>query len=63
MSDKITLSSDGSLQVPDRLVLPFIEGDGVGPEVWKAARLVIDASVEKAYRGARAITWKYIYAG
>jgi isocitrate dehydrogenase len=63
MSDKITLSQDGSLQVPDRPVIPFIEGDGVGPEVWKAARIVIDAAVEKAYGGARAIEWKEIYAG
>ncbi|MEJ2745738.1 MAG: isocitrate/isopropylmalate family dehydrogenase, partial [bacterium] len=42
---------------------PFIEGDGVGPEVWNASRLVIDAAVEKAYHSARAIGWKEIYAG
>ena len=63
MPEIISCSPDGSLVVPDNPIIPFIEGDGVGPEVWRAARRVIDAAVERAYRGARAIEWKEIYAG
>ncbi len=54
---------DGKLLVPDNPVIPFIEGDGVGPDVWRAARRVIDAAVERAYRGSRKVAWQEVYAG
>jgi len=53
----------GALVVPDHPVIPFIEGDGIGPDVWRAARRVLDASVEKAYQGQRSIRWKEVLAG
>ena len=62
-TQKITMSADGLLQVPDRPVIPFIEGDGIGPDVWRASRTVLDAAVEKAYDGKRAIEWKEMLAG
>ena len=55
---------DGALQVPDRPIIPFIEGDGTGPDIWRAARAVFDAAVERAYPdGRRAIAWKEVLAG
>lgn len=63
MPEIIRCAPDGSLLVPDNPIIPFIEGDGVGPEVWRAARRVIDAAVERAYKGARAIEWRELYAG
>jgi isocitrate dehydrogenase len=63
MADLITIAPDGSLLVPDNPIIPFIEGDGVGPEVWHAARQVIDAAVERAYSGSRAIEWKELLVG
>ena len=59
---KITLSK-GVLKVPDQPVIPFIEGDGTGPDIWAASVRVFDASVEKAYKGRRTIIWKEVYAG
>lgn len=59
---KITKTSS-ELHVPDRPVIPFIEGDGIGPDVWHAAKEVLDAAVDKAYKGARAIQWKEVLAG
>jgi len=53
----------GKLQVPDTPVLPFIEGDGTGPDIWRAAQRVFDAAVEKAYGGRRQIAWKEVLAG
>lgn len=53
----------GKLVVPDNPILPFIEGDGTGPDIWKAAVRVFDAAVEKAYGGAKKIDWKEVYAG
>jgi isocitrate dehydrogenase len=53
---------DGALRVPDRPIIPFIEGDGTGPDIWRAAKLVIESAVEKAYGGARSIRWMQIYA-
>ncbi|RKY79947.1 NADP-dependent isocitrate dehydrogenase, partial [candidate division KSB1 bacterium] len=47
------LEADGSVSVPDLPVIPCIEGDGIGPDIWKAARRVLDAAVEKAYGGKR----------
>ena len=60
---KITMSTDGKLQVPDCPVIPFIEGDGIGPDVWSASRKVLDAAVEKIYNGKRRIEWKEMLAG
>ena len=59
---KITIDN-GRLQVPDNPVIPFIEGDGIGPDVWRASRQVLDAAVAKAYNGQRRITWLEVYAG
>ena len=59
---KITISN-GILKVPDQPVIPFIEGDGTGPDIWAASVRVFDASVEKAYKGRRTIIWKEVYAG
>lgn len=59
----ITLNADGSLNVPNNPVIPFIEGDGIGVDVTPAMRTVIDAAVEKAYHGERKIDWLEIYAG
>jgi isocitrate dehydrogenase len=61
--EKITQSSDGRLQVPDCPILPFIEGDGTGPDIWAAAVRVFDAAVEKAYGGRRKIAWYEVLAG
>jgi len=61
--EKITIGQDGSLNVPNNPVIPFIEGDGIGPDIWAAAERVLDAAVEKAYRGRRKIHWKEILAG
>jgi isocitrate dehydrogenase len=54
---------DGSLRVPDHPIVPFIEGDGIGPDIWRAARRVLDASVAKAYGGRRGIVWREVLAG
>ena len=59
---KITLA-DGKLNVPDRPIIPFIEGDGTGRDIWRASVRVLDAAVEKAYRGKRKIAWTEVYAG
>ena len=62
MPSSITMSA-GKLNVPDQPILPFIEGDGTGPDIWKASVRVIDGAVEKAYGGNRKITWKEVLAG
>ncbi|KAB2951189.1 isocitrate dehydrogenase (NADP(+)) [Heliorestis acidaminivorans] len=54
---------NGTLQVPDKPIIPFIEGDGTGPDIWNASQKVFDAAVEKAYGGQRAIAWMEVYAG
>jgi isocitrate dehydrogenase len=59
---KITIDN-GKLQVPDNPIIPFIEGDGIGPDVWNAASRVLDAAVAKAYDGQRVINWMEVYAG
>ena len=59
---RITIA-DGQLQVPANPIIPFIEGDGTGPDIWAAAVRVFDAAVEKAYDGERKIHWVEIYAG
>jgi isocitrate dehydrogenase len=55
--------SNGRLQTPNRPIIPFIEGDGTGPDIWRAASRVFDAAVEKAYGGDRQIAWMEVYAG
>jgi isocitrate dehydrogenase len=60
--DTITMK-DGSLQVPDRPVIPFIEGDGTGPDIWRASRHVFDGAVARAYGGRRRIVWFEVMAG
>jgi len=60
--EKITVQ-DGVLYVPDHPIIPFIEGDGTGPDIWAAASRVLDAAVDKAYQGQKSIAWKEIYAG
>ncbi|MEM7229511.1 MAG: NADP-dependent isocitrate dehydrogenase [Planctomycetota bacterium] len=62
MADTITMTANG-LQVPDNPIIPFIEGDGIGPDIWAAAVRVFDAAVEKAYGGARSIEWHEVLAG
>ncbi|HEX8455348.1 MAG TPA: NADP-dependent isocitrate dehydrogenase [Longimicrobium sp.] len=54
---------DGALQVPDQPILPFIEGDGTGPDIWAASQPVFDAAVERAYGGKRRIHWMEVLAG
>lgn len=61
--ERIELKSDGGFDVPDNPVIPYIEGDGIGPDICRAARPVIDAAVEKAYGGKKKIVWWEIYAG
>ena len=53
----------GTLTVPDHPIVPFIEGDGTGPDIWRATQRILDASVEKAYGGKRKIEWMEVYAG
>ena len=60
--DRITIQ-DGKLQVGDRPIVAFIEGDGTGPDIWHASRKVLDAAVERAYGGRRSIAWMEIFAG
>ncbi|MCK4853142.1 MAG: NADP-dependent isocitrate dehydrogenase [Bacteroidales bacterium] len=59
---KITIQ-DGVLQVPDSPIIPFIEGDGTGPDIWASSVRVFDAAVDKAYNGKRKIAWKEVLAG
>jgi isocitrate dehydrogenase len=61
--EKITRKSDGSLVVPDRVIIPFIEGDGTGPDIWRAARHVFDSAIAKAYGSRRKIAWMEVFAG
>ncbi|MEW6719308.1 MAG: NADP-dependent isocitrate dehydrogenase [Thermodesulfobacteriota bacterium] len=61
--EKIQIKPDFSLAVPDRPILPFIEGDGIGPDIWRASVRVFDAAVEKAYGGKRKVRWLEVLAG
>jgi isocitrate dehydrogenase len=71
MFEKVTVPEEGhkieitgdALSVPDDPIIPFIEGDGIGPDIWAATRLVVDAATEKKYGGDRKIVWMEIYAG
>ena len=68
---KVTPPSDGQeiqwtkdqLVIPDRPIIPFIEGDGIGRDIWRATQMVLDSAVEKAYGGAKSVAWMEIYAG
>jgi len=61
--EKIEYNKDGGFEVPDQPVIPYIEGDGVGPDIWRASVRVFDAAVEKCYGGKKKIHWVEIYAG
>lgn len=63
MGDKITKNSDGSLNVPDFPIIPFIEGDGIGPDIWHAARIAMESATDVAYGGKRKIDWLEVDAG
>jgi isocitrate dehydrogenase len=60
--EKITISG-GKLHVPNHPIIPFIEGDGTGRDIWRASVRVLDAAVAKAYGGQRKISWMEVYAG
>ena len=62
-ADRIAVKSDGTLEVPDHPVIPFIEGDGTGPDIWRASVRVLDAAVEKEFAGRKKIAWAEVYAG
>ena len=61
--NRITINDDGTLNVPETPQISFIEGDGIGPEIWRATRQVIDAAVEKTYGGRKKISWMEVLAG
>jgi len=63
MAEKITMDGDGRLSVPHTPIIPFIEGDGIGPDIWAGCRLVLDEAVRKTYGGDRRIEWKEVLAG
>ena len=63
MSAEKIYMKDGHLQVPNEPIIPFIEGDGIGPDIWRASVRVLDAAVEKAYKGSKKIHWKEVLAG
>ena len=63
MAEKITMGNDGKLVVPDNPTIPFIEGDGIGPDIWKASVRVFDAAIKKAYGGKKKIEWMEVLAG
>src|SRR3982751_4069867 len=54
---------NGRLNVPDNPIIPYIEGDGTGPDIWRASVRVLDAAVEKAYGGQKKIAWMEVFAG
>ena len=61
--ESITMGANGKLSVPDKPIVPFIEGDGTGPDIWRSSVRVMDGAVAKAYGGKRAIQWYEVYAG
>ena len=63
MTEKITMGAEGKLIVPDNPTIPFIEGDGIGPDIWKASVRVFDAAIKKAYAGKKKIEWLEVLAG
>jgi isocitrate dehydrogenase len=63
MGEKIVIRSDGKMHVPDVPIIPYIEGDGVGPDIWKASVRVFDAAIEKCYGNKRRVEWLETFAG
>ncbi len=63
MAEKILMGKDGKLVVPDHPTIPFIEGDGIGPDIWAASVRVFDAAIEKAFHGKKKINWLKVLAG
>ena len=63
MAEKITLNEKNEPVVPENPIVAYIEGDGIGPDIWRATQAVVDGAVAKAYNGSRKIEWKEIYAG
>ena len=63
MGEKIKMGNNGELKISDNPIIPFIEGDGIGPDIWKASVRVFDAAVQKAYEGKRKIEWLEVLAG
>lgn len=63
MAEKIVMNTAGELVVPNEPVIPFIEGDGIGPDIWRASVRVLDAAIDKTYHGAKKIHWKKVLAG
>jgi isocitrate dehydrogenase len=61
--ESITMGANGKLSVPDKPIVPFIEGDGTGPDIWRSSVRVMDGAVAKAYGGKRQIQWYEVYAG
>src|SRR5207247_4421090 len=61
--ERIRAAPDGRLDVPSHPIIPFIEGDGTGPDIWRASQAVFDAAVQKAHGGKRRIAWMEVYAG
>src|SRR4051795_7439573 len=61
--DTIEVAADGTVKTPNRPVIPFIEGDGTGRDIWRASQRVFDAAVQAAYKGERKIEWKEVLAG
>src|SRR5882672_851710 len=61
--EKIKVLKGGALSVPDHPIIPFIEGDGIGKDIWAASVRVFDAAVAKAYGGKRKIAWREVLAG
>ena len=63
VGSKITMTDNGNVLVPDNPVIPFIEGDGIGADIWKASVNVFNAAIKKTYGDSRAVDWLEIYAG
>ena len=62
--EKIQIDEENKkLVIPDNPIIPFIEGDGIGPDIWYASQMVFDAAVEKAYEGKKKISWLEVLAG
>ena len=61
--EPIRMSAQGHLEVPDEPIIPFIEGDGTGPDIWRASQRVLDAAVARAYGGKKKLAWLEVYAG
>jgi len=62
-AEKITIKADGLINVPDQPIIPYIEGDGIGPDIWAASAKVLDGAVAKAYGGRKKIQWLEVLAG